>query len=351
MFAIKPKSPLSLARFPLPTTRSLRNVISDWNTHSASFPLSFAAIPHFLPRLTRKWGIPHGGPARAATIGHNLYMPVPITQVDAFAAKRFGGNPAAVCVLVAEPDATWMADIAREMNLSETAFVFPVEPDCADHGAFRLRWFTPSVEVALCGHATLASAHVLWEEGRLAPHVSARFYTKSGLLTCTRIGHWIEMDFPATFVEPAEPPEQLTEALFAQAGPAAIRFVGRSKFDYLVEVADEATVRALKPNHQLLRQLPVRGVIVTAPAEAADAHEYDFVSRFFAPGSGVDEDPVTGSAHCALAPYWLPRFGKHEMTGYQASPRGGIVKVRPVEDRVFLSGQAVTVLRGELIAE
>ena len=131
MFAIKPKSPLSLARFPLPTTRSLRNVISDWNTHSASFPMSFAAIPHFLPRPTRKWGIPHGGPARAATIGHNLYMPVPITQVDAFAAKRFGGNPAAVCVLVAEPDATWMADIAREMNLSETAFVFPVEPDCA----------------------------------------------------------------------------------------------------------------------------------------------------------------------------------------------------------------------------
>jgi predicted PhzF superfamily epimerase YddE/YHI9 len=191
----------------------------------------------------------------------------------------------------------------------------------------------------------------MWEEGRLAPHVTARFYTQSGLLTCTRIGHWIEMDFPATFVEPAEPPAQLAEALFAQAGPAAFRFVGRSKFDYLVELADEAAVRALRPNHALLRQLPVRGIIVTARAGAAGAHEYDFVSRFFAPGSGIDEDPVTGSAHCALSPYWLPRIGRHEMTGYQASPRGGIVKVRPVADRVFLSGQAVTVLRGELIAE
>lgn len=269
-------------------------------------------------------------------------MPLPIVQVDAFTAAPFGGNPAAVCVLGTPRDEKWMAAVAREMNLSETAFL---TPDTADHGAFQLRWFTPSVEVALCGHATLASAHVLWENGRLAPHAPARFHTKSGLLTCTKIGHWIEMDFPATFVEATEPPAQLSEAIGAE-----FRFTGRSRFDYLVEVADEAAVRALQPNHHLLRQLPVRGIIVTAAADAANTHQYDFVSRFFAPGSGIDEDPVTGSAHCALAPYWAQKTGRAEMTGYQASPRGGIVKVRPVEDRVFLSGQAVTVLRGELFA-
>ena len=274
--------------------------------------------------------------------------PVPIVQVDAFTATPFSGNPAAVCILNAPRSEDWMAKVAMEMNLSETAFLIP---DTADHGAFHLRWFAPTVEIALCGHATLASAHVLWDEGRLAPHVTARFHTKSGLLTCVRIGHWIEMDFPATFVEPADPPAQLAEAIFAQGKPAEFKFVGRGKFDYLAEVADEETVRALQPDHRLLRQLPVRGIIVTALASPANAHHYDFVSRFFAPGSGIDEDPVTGSAHCALAPYWAQRTGKHEMTGYQASPRGGIVRVRPVQDRVFLSGQAVTVLRGELIAE
>lgn len=235
-----------------------------------------------------------------------------------------------------------MRNVAREMNLSETAFLVP-HP--TDHGAYDLRWFTPTVEIDLCGHATLASAHVLWENGHLAPHAEARFHTRSGVLTCTRIGHWIEMDFPATFVEPAEPPAQLPEAMGTE-----FRFVGRSKFDYLVEVADEETVRALEPNHHLLRQLPVRGVIATSLADPANSHRYDFISRFFAPGSGIDEDPVTGSAHCALAPYWSPRTGKHEMTGYQASARGGIVRVRHQADRVFLGGQAVTVLRGELVA-
>lgn len=236
-----------------------------------------------------------------------------------------------------------MADVAMEMNLSETAFL---TPDASDHGAFQLRWFTPTVEVALCGHATLASAHALWESGRLAPHAEARFHTRSGVLTCNKLGNWIEMDFPATFVEPADAPAELAEALGCE-----IKAIGRSKFDYLAELADEATVRALKPNHHLLRQLPVRGIIVTALADPASAHDYDFVSRFFAPGSGIDEDPVTGSAHCALAPYWSRRTGKPEMTGYQVSPRGGIVKVRAVENRVFLSGQAVTVLRAELTAE
>jgi len=275
-------------------------------------------------------------------------MPVQITQVDAFTATPYSGNPAAVCLLASPHDDKWMATIAREMNLSETAFL---TPDATDRGAFQLRWFTPTIEVALCGHATLASAHVLWEQGALPPHAPARFHTKSGLLTCTKIGHWIEMDFPATSIEPADAPPQLAGAIFAQGEPADLKFIGRSKFDYLVELADEDTVRALQPNHHLLRQLPVRGIAVTSLAAPANAHKYDFVSRFFAPGSGIDEDPVTGSAHCALAPYWAQRIGKSEMIGYQASPRGGIVKVRPVKDRVFLSGQAVTVLRGELIAE
>jgi PhzF family phenazine biosynthesis protein len=273
-------------------------------------------------------------------------MPVPtlpIVQVDAFTANAFGGNPAAVCVLKAARDEKWMAAVAMEMNLSETAFLFP---DSNDAGTFDLRWFTPSIEVALCGHATLASAHVLWTEGHLARHAPARFRTKSGLLTCNRIDDWIEMDFPATFVEPADPPAQLAEAI-----GVSFKFTGRSKFDYLVEVADEDAVRALRPNHHLLRHLPVRGIIATAPANSPNTSGYDFVSRFFAPGSGIDEDPVTGSAHCALAPYWAKKTGKAEMTGYQASPRGGIVKVRPVKDRVFLKGQAVTVLRGELTTE
>lgn len=279
----------------------------------------------------------------------NRYMSgagLPMVQVDAFTAVPFRGNPAAVYVLKAAAEEQWMRDVAREMNLSETAFV---SPDAADHGAFHLRWFTPAVEIDLCGHATLASAHVLWEEGHLGPHQTVRFHTRSGLLTCVRVGHWIEMDFPATFVEHATPPAQLRDAIFGQGEPGEFRYVGRSRFDYLAEVNDEEMVRALRPNHRLLRELPVRGIIVTAPAAAANAHEYDFVSRFFAPGSGIDEDPVTGSAHCALAPYWRMRTGRHEMTGYQASPRGGIVRVRCQEDRVFLSGQAVTVLRGELI--
>jgi PhzF family phenazine biosynthesis protein len=267
-------------------------------------------------------------------------MPLPIVQVDAFTASPFEGNPAAICILDAPREDNWMAAVAREMNLSETAYL---TPNHEDPGSWHLRWFTPSIEVALCGHATLASAHVLWENGHLAPHDPARFHTKSGILTCTKSGSWIEMDFPATRVQAADAPDQLEEAIGAK-----FQFTGRSKFDYLVELEDESTLRALNPNHHLLRQLPVRGIIATARASSAS---YDFVSRFFAPGSGIDEDPVTGSAHCALAPYWAEKLNKHEMTGYQASARGGIVKVRPVNDRVFLSGQAVTVLRGELVTE
>jgi PhzF family phenazine biosynthesis protein len=229
-----------------------------------------------------------------------------------------------------------MRNVALEMNLSETAFLHP------ENGGYRLRWLTPAIEVALCGHATLASAHVLWEDGHLAPDAEARFHTRSGLLTCKRNADWIEMDFPAKHADPAEAPAQLAAAMGAE-----LVWAGRNQFDYLVEVADETVLRALKPNHHLLRELPVRGIIATAESRTAG---YDFVSRFFAPGSGIDEDPVTGSAHSALAPFWSARLGKSEMTGFQASARGGVVKVRLEGDRVRMSGQAVTVLRGELLA-
>jgi PhzF family phenazine biosynthesis protein len=227
-----------------------------------------------------------------------------------------------------------MRDVAREMNLSETAFLTPQ----AD--GYSLRWFTPSVEVDLCGHATVASAHVLWEDGHLAAGAQARFYTRSGRLLADQRGDWIELDFPATSAEAAEPPPHLLDALGAKA-----QFVGRSKFDYLVEVASEKELRGLQPDFTTLRRLPVRGVIVTARGATP---EFDFVSRFFGPGSGIDEDPVTGSAHCALGPYWSKQMGKTEFTAFQASARGGVVRVCVKGDRVILGGQAVTVLRGEL---
>ena len=261
-------------------------------------------------------------------------MSLRIVQVDAFSAKPFGGNPAAICVLPEPRDDRWMAKVAMEMNLSETAFLHP------NGDGYELRWFTPAIEVDLCGHATLASAHVLWEDRHLEPHTTARFHTRSGLLTCKLSCGWIEMDFPAKFEEPAEAPPQLAEALGVE-----LKYVGRNQFDYLVEVADEQTLRSLNPKHHLLRQLPVRGVIATARGDG----EFDFVSRFFAPGSGIDEDPVTGSAHTALTPFWAARLGKMEMNAFQASPRGGVVKVRLAGDRVILLGQAVTVLRGELL--
>jgi len=263
-------------------------------------------------------------------------MPLPIVQVDAFTDRPFAGNPAAVCLLPTPADAPWMLDVAREMNLAETAFLVPQ----AD--GFDLRWFTPAVEIDLCGHATLASAHVLWEDGHLKPGTQARFHTRSGLLTADRRGDWIELDFPATRAEPAAAPPGLTAALGVTP-----RFVGRSRFDYLLEVDGEDVVRGCKPDFGALARVDARGVIVTSRAAASS---YDFVSRFFAPRVGVDEDPVTGSAHCALAPYWTAKLGRPELVGYQASARGGTVRVRLRDDRVILGGQAVTVLRGALTA-
>jgi predicted PhzF superfamily epimerase YddE/YHI9 len=229
----------------------------------------------------------------------------------------------------------WMQNVACEMNLSETAFLVQRE------GGFDLRWFTPTVEVDLCGHATLASAHVLWEEGHLAPDQPARFHTRSGILGAVKKGAWIEMDFPAIPSEPVARLETLEAALGANS-----KFTGRSQFDYLVEIESEEEVRALEPDFSALRQLKVRGIIVTSRASGSG---YDFVSRFFAPGSGIDEDPVTGSAHCCLGPFWKERLGRDDLVGYQASARGGFVRTRCIADRVLISGQAVTVLRGELI--
>lgn len=262
-------------------------------------------------------------------------MALRIVQVDAFSAKPFAGNPAAVCVLAHAADKKWMQQVAREMNLSETAFLFRAGD------AWNLRWFTPAVEIDLCGHATLASAHVLWEDGHLPAATQARFDTRSGRLTADRRGEWIEMDFPTQAAVPAEPPDTLLEALGVRG-----KYVGKNRTDYLVEVENETEVRALTPDFTRLRSLPIRGVIVTARASSPG---FDFVSRFFAPGAGVDEDPVTGSAHCALAPYWSAQLGKTSLVGFQASARGGVVAVRVARDRVILGGQAVTVLRGELV--
>lgn len=259
-----------------------------------------------------------------------------IVQVDAFTAKPFAGNPAAVCLMEWPRDEEWMRNVAREMGMSETAFLYP------ENDGYRLRWFTPTVEVDLCGHATLAAAHVLYEGGILARDAQAQFHTRSGRLTAQLDGGWIKLDFPANTAQPAEPPALLDKAL----GGVQPRYLGKNVFDYIIELETEAEVREMHPNFSLLELMPARGFMVTA---RADNPEFDFVSRFFAPAVGIPEDPVTGSAHCCLAPYWAERLGKNELTGYQASPRGGVVKVALHGDRVLLYGQAVTVLRGELI--
>ena len=259
---------------------------------------------------------------------------VPLFQVDAFSDRPFAGNPAAVCLLDAPVDETWMQGMALEMALSETAFVLPCD------GGYGLRWFTPTAEVDLCGHATLAAAHVLWSEGGLPDDTLLRFSTRSGWLDCRRVDGSIEMDFPARAETSVVAPLGLAAALGVN-----LDYVGRSIDDFLVEVADESVLLALEPDFRRLRELEVRGVIATCLTQRPGV---DFVSRFFAPGVGVDEDPVTGSAHCCLAPFWAARLGRDELVGYQASARGGTVHVAVRGDRVLLRGQAVTVLRGEI---
>lgn len=262
--------------------------------------------------------------------------PVPLWQIDAFTDRPFHGNPAAVCLLQDPRPEAWMQAVAAEMNLAETAFLL------REDDGFSLRWFTPTVEVDLCGHATLASAHFLWQDGHLKPRAEARFQTRSGLLTARELDGWITLDFPATPAEPAYPPHGLEEAL-----GASLVQCGRSAFDYLVELPDEAAVVALQPDLVALGRIQARGIIVTARAEREGV---DFVSRFFGPACGVPEDPVTGSAHCALGPFWAARLGREALVGYQASRRGGLVQVKVRGDRVHLAGQAVTVFRAMLEA-
>ena len=231
-------------------------------------------------------------------------------------------------------DEAWMQNVAREMNLSETAFLYRQE------NGFNLRWFSPAVEVDLCGHATLASAHILWEVGVLNSSEQARFHTRSGLLTADK-GNWIKMDFPSSPVKPAEAPAEVMKALDVEP-----KFTGQSVFDYFIQVASERIVRDLNPDFGLLATIPTRGFIVTSES---DFRDYDFVSRFFAPSAGVNEDPVTGSAHCALGPYWQTKLGRDKLVGYQASARGGVVRVQVLGERVKLSGQAITVLKADLL--
>ncbi len=263
-------------------------------------------------------------------------MAITFFHIDAFADHIFAGNQAAVCILDAAREEHWMQEVAQEMNLPATAFL-----QQQDDG-WSLRWFSPSVELALCGHGTLASAQALREYAGLTGTETIHFTTRAGLLIASYKGEWIELNFPAISIEPVEVRPNLSAALGVRP-----QFAGRGSLDLLVEVQDEDTVRQLQPDLEALKAATpgVRGIIVTSKAEG---QAYDFVSRFFAPSTGIAEDPVTGSAHCCLGPYWSEQLGKSELVGYQASRRGGIVRVRIDGERAYLSGQAVTLIQGEL---
>jgi PhzF family phenazine biosynthesis protein len=264
-------------------------------------------------------------------------MAVPIFQVDAFTEEPFKGNPAGVCLIPGPKDAGWMQNVAAEMNLAETAF------PCPEGEGFRLRWFTPKVEVKLCGHATLATAHILWEQGLLAADREARFQTLSGLLTARRVDGLIELDFPSR--PPLPQPPAWADAVVGALGIKPV-YIGMSAEDILFEAADEGAVRSVEPDFATLRSLPARGVIVTARSSGG---RFDFISRFFAPAVGVDEDPVTGSSHTVLVPYWAKKLGRTAFTAYQASARGGVLHLKLAGDRVKIAGHAVTVIKGEIV--
>lgn len=258
-----------------------------------------------------------------------------IYHVDAFTAEAFGGNPAAVCLLEYPKVDSWMQDVAAEMCLSETVFLI------RQGDGYNLRWFTPKMEVDLCGHATLAAAYVLFYSGGARRDAVIRFYTKSGPLEAVWNNDRIELDFPATPDSEVSAPEGLLAALGVEA-----RYVGKTVFDYIVEVGSEDTVRNMTPDFSALCRVPARGTIVTSRTTSG---EFDFISRFFCPILGIKEDPVTGSAHCCLGPYWAKKLCREEFVAYQASERGGIIRVRIDGDRVYLSGQAVIVHKGELL--
>ena len=262
-------------------------------------------------------------------------MENPISIVDAFSSGPFTGNQAAVCVLPKAQDARWMQNVAAEMNLAETAFLVK------EQSHYHLRWFTPKIEVDLCGHATLAAAHVLWTDGHLPTNETAVFQSRSGKLTAARNGEMITLDFPAAVLAPSEEPHGLLAALGLKETP---KYIGKS-FDYLVHVSNASTVRALAPDFNALGKFDTRGVIVCA---ASDDTAYDIISRFFAPAAGINEDPVTGSAHCILAPYWADLLQKNTLRAFQASARGGELHVELNGDRVRLSGKAITTVRGVL---
>ncbi|TGC11066.1 PhzF family phenazine biosynthesis protein [Methanolobus halotolerans] len=258
-----------------------------------------------------------------------------ICQVDAFTDRPFSGNPAGVCVLEEPADEKWMQEVAREMSLPETAFLYP------EDDAYNLRWFAPDAEVALCGHATLASAHILWEKGYLGKGETASFFTISGVLTAEFNDGWIELDLPVLPEEETVAPEGLIEALGIEA-----KYIGRNAFDYIIEIESEKELRSIEPDLSMLAKVTERGVIVTSMSCSG---EYDFVSRLFAPAIGIPEDQVTGSAHCCLGPYWMQRLGKDNFNAYQASRRGGYLKVQVKGERVRLFGKAVTVLEGNML--
>ena len=258
-----------------------------------------------------------------------------IFQVDAFTREKFKGNPAIICMLERPADDHWMQAIAYEMNMSETAFVLPV------NDGYNLRWFTPTTEVDLCGHATLAAAHVLFETAVLSPTEFARFQTRSGLLTVKRQQDVLVMDFPA------EPPKQfpVTPLIHRAFGVNPV-YVGQNRMDMMLHVSDPDTVTEFNPDFYELAEFPVRGIILTSHS---DDPRFDFISRFFAPRVGINEDPVTGSAHCCLGPYWAEILGKKELLGYQASMRGGEVSMIVSPSSVLIGGHAVTVMHGELV--
>ncbi|MCO8121669.1 PhzF family phenazine biosynthesis protein [Stieleria sp. TO1_6] len=262
---------------------------------------------------------------------------ISLWQVDAFADRPFTGNPAAICLLDRFPHDRWMQDLAAEMNLSETAFVVPTD----QANGFQLRWFTPLVEVDLCGHATLAAAHTLYEQNRVEPSAVIRFQTRSGELICQRVGEQIMLDFPTAPILDRQEPE--TAEAIARALGTTPTLVARTEADLLVVLDDPAVLRNLKPDFGRLAKIKTRGIAVTA---RSDQTGIDFISRFFAPRFGINEDPVTGSAHCALAPYWCGQLGVDEVVGFQASRRGGRVRCRCAGDRVELIGQAITVMHG-----
>lgn len=260
-------------------------------------------------------------------------MRIPYFEVSAFTQNVFGGNPAGVCPLMSWPDDKTLQGIAANNNLAETAFTAPRGEE------FDLRWFTPTVEVDLCGHATLAAAFVLFNcTGLVAPEI--RFHTRSGRLTVSREGDWLTLDFPARPGIPEDAPADLVRGL----GAAPIAVVKAR--DYLAVFDSESEVRAVQPDFGLLKKLDCLGIIITAPGSNCD-----FVSRFFAPAGGVDEDPVTGSAHCTLIPYWAQRLGKQKLMARQVSARGGELACELMGDRVRIGGKAVLYLRGEIQLE